>query len=83
MTHVSIVEVIKKSFTIACNYPQVILMYFSILQQWTFEERMEHSLNFCNENRKMRTSSWWKQIDVFHRNNFIAFQLKQTKNACN
>jgi hypothetical protein len=82
MTNVSIVKVIQKSITIACNYPQVILMYFSILQQWKFEEAMEHSLNFCNENRKMRTSSWLKQINVFHRSNFIVFQLYKANKEC-
>jgi len=82
MTHVYILKVIQKSITIACNYPQVILVYFSILQQWKFEEPMEHSLNVCNENRKMRTSSWLKQIDVFHKNNFIAFQLYKANKEC-
>jgi hypothetical protein len=43
---------------------------------------MEHSLNVCNENRKMRTSSWLKQIDVFHKNNFIAFQLYKASKEC-
>jgi len=43
---------------------------------------MEHSLNVCNENRKIRTSSWLKQIDVFHKNNFIAFQLHKASKEC-